>query len=582
MRKGIAISPGIVVAKAYRMDEALVLRTKDSSGTINVASELARFDQASEQVAQELDHIIDRVAREVDEDAASIFHGHRLLVRDPALVGKVKGFILNKQVDAAQALKLAQEEYSKLFERFEDEYLRERLADIKDVVGRIVNHLTMAETHRQLSDAEPVILVAPEILPSQAVTFEKLPVAGIVTESGGSTGHAAILARSRGIPAVSGIRNLLREVHTGDLLIVDGREGILIINPGPEVESAYRKMQREYVDLRHALVENRDQEPITADGELVELLANVNNVLDAASTVGVGGSGVGLFRSEFVFLTHPSIPSEADQLIAYQAVIEAAPNNRVTIRTLDLGGDKQVPYLGSQKEANPFMGWRSIRMTSDYPEFFQTQLRAILRAGKFGNVSILFPMVTTFEEVQRLRRFIQDTKDSLRGERVPFNEDVPFGAMIEVPAAAICIDQLLDEVDFVSIGSNDLIQYIMAADRDNPKVAHLCEPFHPAIFRILEQVITACIKRGKPITLCGEMAASPACVLPLLGIGLRKFSMSPAFIPTVKEMIRSIKMPDAVEAAKQVVKMKTVSQVRTYLSDRVRVLCPQVAKLDTM
>jgi phosphoenolpyruvate-protein phosphotransferase len=304
--------------------------------------------------------------------------------------------------------------------------------------------------------------------------------------------------------------------------------------------------------------------------------------MDAASAVGVGAEGVGLFRSEYTFLTHPTVPTEEDQLVTYRGVIEASPNNCVTIRTLDLGGDKQVPYLGSQREANPFMGWRSIRMTSEYPEFFQTQLRAILRAGRHGRVSVLFPMVSTVEEVQRLKRLIDNTRMGLRRAKVPFGEQVPFGVMIEVPAAALCIDHLLDEVDFVSIGSNDLIQYIMAADRDNPKVAHLCEPFHPSIYRVLRQVITACADRQKSVTLCGEMAARPACLLALLGMGMRRFSMSPAFIPTAKEFVRSVNLQAAQQAAEQVVRMRHVGEVRDFLTRRVGQLCPKVATLDTM
>jgi phosphoenolpyruvate-protein phosphotransferase (PTS system enzyme I) len=582
MRKGIAISPGVVVAKAYRTDEVFALRPSVPSDKANATVELARLDQACDVVVGELDHVIERVAREVDADAAAIFHAHRLLVRDPALLSKVKGFILNQEMDAPTALRRAEEEYRALFTRFEDAYLRERMTDIRDVIGRILHQLTMVEANRQLSDSEPVILVSQEILPSQAVMFERLPVAGIVTETGGSTGHAAILARSMGIPAVSGLKGLLREVHTGDLLIVDGREGIIIVNPGSEVESAYRKIQREYVDLRHALVENRDQRSITLDGVEIELLANVNNVLDAAAASGVGGSGVGLFRSEFVFLTHPTVPTEEEQLNAYRSVVEAAPGNAVTIRTLDLGGDKQVPYLGSQKEANPFMGWRSIRMTSEYPEFFQTQLRAILRAGLYGPVQMLFPMVTTLEEIEKLRGLLEVTKSNLRAAKVSFNDRLPFGVMIEVPAAAVCIDQLLDFVDFVSIGSNDLIQYLMAADRDNPKVAHLCEPFHPAIFRVLQPVIQACVHRKKPITLCGEMASRPSCLLPLLGMGLRRLSMSPAFIPPIKEMVRSIRIEDAIRSTEVVMQLRTSVEVRQYLASMVQKLCPHVAQMESL
>ena len=581
MKKGVAISPGVVVAQAFRMDEALSRRDAEPLDAAGVTAEIARLDRAGDAAASELDAIIERVAHEVDEDAASIFRAHRLLLRDPALVAKVKGFILNQHVNAAAALQMALDEYTALFARIPDEYLRERMTDIRDVIGRVAGHLTLEASAKQLEGHDPVVLVAPEILPSHAVMFDRLPVAGIVTERGGSTGHAAILARSMGIPAVSGIRNLLREVHTGDVLIVDGREGLVIANPGPEVESAYRKMQREYVDLRHQLVENRDQEAITADGVKVELLANVNNVLDAAAAVGVGAEGVGLFRSEFTFLTHPTVPTEDEQLSAYLSVIEAAPNQAVTVRTLDLGGDKQVPYLGSQREANPFMGWRSIRMTSEYPDFFQTQLRAILRAGRHGQVSVLFPMISTLDEVRRLKRLIDNTRMGLERANVPFSSSVPFGIMVEVPAAALCIDHFLEEVDFVSIGSNDLTQYIMAADRDNPKVAHLCEPFQPAIFRILKPVITACAERNKPVTLCGEMAARPACLLALLGMGMRRFSMSPAFIPTAKELVRSVKLPAATQAAEQVVRMKTATEVRDYLLRRVRQICPKVAKLDT-
>ncbi|HKM55099.1 MAG TPA: phosphoenolpyruvate--protein phosphotransferase, partial [Isosphaeraceae bacterium] len=428
--------------------------------------------------------------------------------------------------------------------------------------------------------AEPVIIVAPEILPSQAMMFDRLHVAGIITETGGATGHAAILARSLGIPAVSGLRGILREVQNGDLIALDGREGHVYLRPGTEVESAYRKLQREYVDLRDRLIENRDQQPVSSDGVEVELLANVNGPADAVMAGRAGASGVGLYRTEYLFLTHASVPNEEEQLAAYREVIEAAPNRQVTIRTLDLGGDKQVPYLGQQREANPFMGWRSIRLSSAHPELFQTQLRAILRAGRFGQVSLLFPMISTLEEVLRLKRVVERTRLTLRREGVPFGDHVPLGVMIEVPAAALCIDSLLDEVDFVSIGSNDLIQYVMAADRDNPKVAHLCEPFSPAVLRLLHQIIKACVERNKPVTLCGEMAGRPRLFLPLFGMGLRRLSMSPAFVPSIKELLRCTRQQDASEIAQRVLKMNTVGEVRGYLTRRIRQICPNVSLLD--
>jgi phosphoenolpyruvate-protein phosphotransferase len=545
-----------------------------------LSGEVGRFTRACAAAAQDLDEIVARVSKEVGEEEAGIFRAHRLLLRDPALLNKVKSIILSRQVDARTALQETLAEYTKLFSQIQDDYLRERMTDLRDVIGRVVAQLALQDGRVAVNPDEPVILVAPEILPSQAMTFEGMRVAGIVTEHGGTTGHAAIMARSLGIPAVSGLRGIFQEVHTGDLLVVDGREGHVYVSPGPEVEAAYRKLQREYVDLRDRLIENREQEPVTADGIRVELLANVNGPADAAMACQVGASGVGLYRTEYLFLTHPAVPDEEEQLAAYRAVIEAAPNKAVTIRTLDLGGDKQVPYLGNPREANPFMGWRSIRLSVAHPEFFQTQLRAIFRAGQFGRVSLLFPMISTLEEVRRLKRVVARTRAALKRQGVPFGEDIPIGVMLEVPAAALCIDAMLEEADFVSIGSNDLIQYVMAADRDNPKVSHLCEPFNPAIMRLLDHVIKACNERGKPVTLCGEMAARPRCFLPLFGMGLRRLSMSPAFVPTLKEATRHINQEVAEEIRRKVLRMRTVGEVRGYLTRKVRQICPDVAMLD--
>jgi phosphoenolpyruvate-protein phosphotransferase (PTS system enzyme I) len=581
MLRGVPISPGVAVARAFRLDPALARHSPGLLDAAALSSEAARFDQACDAVAAELDRTIDRVRREVGEDSADIFRGHRAILRDPAFVAKVKSFILNDQLDAVTALNRTLEEYDLLFARIRDDYLRERMTDIRDVAEQIITHLTLEKDRQAIGLSEALILVAPEIRPSQAAMFDKLPVSGIATEAGGSTGHAAVLARGLGIPAVSGLSGLLAQVHNGDLLVVDGREGIVIVNPGPEVEAAYRKLQREYVDLRDSLVENRDLEAVTTDGERIELLANVNTVIDAAAATGVGAVGVGLFRTEYVFLTHPTVPTEDEQVAAYRKIIEAAPNRSVVIRTLDLGGDKQVKYFSHYRQSNPFMGWRSIRMTSEHPEFFQTQLRAILRAGALGNVSILFPMISTVEEVRKLRRLIDRARMALHRQKVPYGQKVSFGVMVEVPAAAECIDHILAEVDYVSIGSNDLVQYLMAADRDNPRVAALCDPLHPAVLRVLRRTIGRCIRKNKPVTLCGEMAGRPLCVLPLLGMGLRRASMSPAFVPAIKQLVRHVSTLEARRTARAVLRMQTVAEVRAYLAERLRKLCPQVANLDT-
>lgn len=580
MKKGVPVSPGVAVARAYCVDEVLARREPLQLDETALSGEISRFDRACAGAAEELDAIVARVSQQLGEDEASIFRAHRLLLRDPAFVGKVKSIIHKRHVDAPTALNETLEEYTQLFARIEDDYLRERMTDLRDVAGRITAQLALHAGRPAAPSDEPFIIVAPEILPSQALAFHRMKVAGIITEAGGATGHAAILARSLGIPAVSGLRGILREVHTGDLIALDGREGHVLLNPGPEVEAAYRKLQREYVNLRDQLIENRDLASVTPDGTAIELLANVNSPADSEMAVRVGAVGVGLYRTEYLFLAHPTVPNEEEQLAAYRTVIEAAPNRRITIRTLDLGGDKHVPYLGDQREPNPFMGWRSIRLTTAYPEFFQTQLRAILRAGAHGQVSLLFPMISTLEEVLRLKRMVRRTRQALGREGLAFGERIPLGAMLEVPAAALCVDALLDEVDFLSIGTNDLIQYLMAADRDNPKVAHLCEPFNPALMKLLARVIGACCRRGKPVTVCGEMAGRPRCVLPLLGMGLTRFSMSPAFVPSIKEMVRRTSMQAARETAERVLTMNTIGEVRGYLTRKVRQLWPDVTMLD--
>jgi phosphoenolpyruvate-protein phosphotransferase len=581
MFRGIAVSPGVAVARAYCVDSVLARREPQYLNAAAVSEEITRFDNACQAAAHEMDAIIARVCQQLGEEEAAIFRAHRLLLRDPALIGKVKSSILQRKVDARTALHELLDEYAIIFEKVHDDYLKERMTDLRDVVTRIIAHLASQDAPKCLGGDEPIILVAPEIMPSQAVLLEKFKVAGIVTEAGGSTGHAAILARSLGIPSVSGIRGILKQVVTGDLLAVDGRIGLVHLKPDKETESAYRKLQHEYGTLRNRLVENRDHDAVSKDGTKLELLANVSGCTDAEMACRTGATGVGLYRTEYLFLTHPTVPNEEEQYAAYKAVIDAAPNHSVTIRTLDLGGDKLVPYFGNEREANPFMGWRSIRITSSYPEFFQTQLRAILRAAVHGKVELMFPMISTLEEVRTVKRMVKTTQEQLKRDNIPFAAQVPLGIMVEVPAAALCIHALLPEVDFISIGSNDLIQYVMAADRDNPKVAHLCEPFSPPIFRLLRYILRACDKHGKPATLCGEMAGRPRCFLPLFGMGLRRFSMSPAFVPTIKELARCSARDQAEEVARRVLRLRTFKHVRQYLTTMTRKICPNAASLDT-
>jgi phosphoenolpyruvate-protein phosphotransferase len=580
MKKGVPVSPGVVVARAHCVDDVLISHEPYTLDDTGLSEEISRFERACAVVVRELDDTISRVARQIGEEQANIFRGHRQLLRDPSLMSKVKARICEQRVDAGTALRATLDEYASLFQKIDDVYLQERLADLRDIVARVLVQLTHEAQQTPLAVKEPIILVAPEVLPSQAALIDRRWVAGLLTETGAATGHAAIIARALGIPAVSGVRGILREVKSGDLIALDGREGHVYINPGPEVEAAYRKLQREYTAACTQLFENRDLEAASPDGVKAELLANVSGLIDTQAAHRVGASGVGLYRTEYLFLTHHSIPEEEEQLAVYRSVIEAAPNHTVTIRTLDLGGDKHVPYLGTPREANPFMGFRSIRLSSAYPEFFQAQIRAILRAGEHGKVSLMFPMVSMLEEVIRIKKIVARARLALQRGGVRFAEELPIGIMIEVPAAALCIDELLEEVDFVSIGSNDLIQYLMAADRDNPQVAHLCEPFSPALLRLLARVIRACNEHGKPVTLCGEMAGWPRCYPVLFGLGLRRWSMSPSAIPPIKELVRRLPLPLAEEMAQRVLSMHTSGEIRGYLTRRVQEIWPNVSLLD--
>lgn len=583
LKKGIPVSPGIAVARAWVLDALLARHEPSRLEAAAVSDELLRFDRALDAAGHQLDAMAKRIDEQLGSKEAAIFQGHRLLLRDPALIGKVKSAILHRRIDAASALHEVLEEYEKLFGQIPDEYLRERLTDLRDVITRLTTHLLEKAPHLACLDGEePTILVAFEILPSQAVLLEKVKAAGILVEAGGTTGHAAILARALGIPTVAGLPGICKEIESGDLVALDGRDGHVYVRPDAETEAAFRKLQREFVLLRDKLVENRDLESITPDGEKVELLANVNGLADAEMANRTGAVGVGLYRTEYLFLTHPDVPDEEEQYAAYKSVIEASPNKRVTIRSLDLGGDKLLPYFGHEREANPFMGWRSIRLCADYPDFFLTQLRAILRAAVHGDeVQLLFPMIARLEEVRFVKRMVRKAERQLAKAGKPFADGLRIGAMLEVPAAAINVDRILDEVDFISIGSNDLIQYLMAADRDNPKVAHLCEPFDPAIWRLLSRILKACEKAGKPATLCGEMAARPRCFLPLFGLGLRRFSMSPAFVPTIKQIVRCSPRDVGRRAARGVLKRITQPEIRRFLTRTTRAVCPDITFLDT-
>lgn len=585
MRRGISVSPGVAVGAAYCINEIFVNPGRQHVSEADTASELARYEAARERAWQDLSTLESTIADHAGRDAAGIFAAQASLLRDTAFTNNVRTWIVEDRISAQAALQKLLELYKSVFSRVEDAYLRERLDDIRDVILRINSHLQdRCEAVPESLDG-PLIVVADELLPSQVVSLGTTEVRGIVTQGGSQTSHAAIVARSRGIPAVAGVRDILRQVQTGDAIIVDGTQGRVLLKPDAETRAAYLKLEREFFDFKDQLAENRDQPAATADGVRLELLANVNSVADAEAAKAMGATGVGLFRTEYLYLTHPVVPGEEEQYEEYCRVIRSSPNHRVTIRTLDLGGDKTVPFVGRvHREANPFMGWRSIRLCFEHPDFFMVQLRAILRAadcarGLRGEVRLMFPMITTLEEIHRVHKLIASVKQQLAKDGKRF-ADVPIGLMVEVPAAAISIRSMLPQVDFVSIGSNDLVQYLMAADRDNPKVAHLCQPLAPAVLQVLTEVVHQCNTAGRTVTVCGEMAGQPRAFTLLLGMGVRSFSMSPAFIPFLKEFAKHLSLADAVRIWQQALTLHTTKKVTRYLTEQLKRLSPAFSKFD--
>jgi len=586
MRKGIPVSPGVAVGTAYCIHEIFVNPDTKRLEDREITAELAAYEAARDRTAADLAALQAKVERQVGRSEAAIFAVHQSILRDADFTHKVRGWIVDDRQTAAAALHRLLAHYTSLFARTRDSYLKDRLNDVRDVVIRLSAHLT--EVLRPDANAlrGPLIVVADELLPSQAVALGETDVRGIVTQAGSQTSHAAIIARSRGIPAVSGISGILRQITTGDRVIVDGREGLVIINPDAETRSAYLKLEREFLHLRDELAVNHDAPALTADGVPLELFANINGVTDAKNSMAMGAGGIGLFRTEYMYLTHPTVPDEEEQLAVYRQILDASPGTSLTLRTLDIGGDKTIPYLGHHhQEANPFLGWRSIRLSFEHPDFFSIQIRAALRAAAYAKemgktLRLLFPMITTLEECHRVKRIVRRACERLKRSRKPF-VSVPLGMMLEVPAAAIALDTILPAVDFISVGSNDLVQYLMAADRDNPKVSHLCQPMAPAVLRLLQQVVKTCIEADKPITVCGEMAGQPRTFMLLLGMGLRSFSMSPAFVPSIKELARQLTTHAAAKMLAHAAHLKTTAQVKRYMAAQLEEVSPEFALLDT-
>jgi len=444
-----------------------------------------------------------------------------------------------------------------------DQYFQDRSTDIYDVSMRVI--LNLLGKNNETEIGENKIVVAYDLTPSEAISYTIQDVKGIVLAKGGVTSHSVILAKSMGIPCVVGVKELLDNVSAGQRLIIDGVSGRVLVNPNPKLVKEYRKRMRVYKEFLDKMDELGALDAVTKDEQKIQLLANVGVLSDLHFLQQFGAMGIGLYRTEFPFMARNSLPTVEEQYEIYTKIIEALPDKEVVIRTLDLGGDKFLSYLDLGQEENPYLGWRSIRISLELTDLFKVQLKALMMASAHGNLHILFPMISELDEVRKIKKILSEVKNELRRERIAFREDVPFGIMVEVPSAVICLDLLIDEVDFLSIGTNDLIQYTLAVDRNNEKVANYYEPMHPAIIRMIEQTIQIAKVHKKPVTLCGEMAADPKCTPLLLGLGLERFSMGAPNIPIIKEVIRRLDMKYCEEVVTEVKKFRTAREIREYL-----------------
>lgn len=568
---GLAAAPGFGAGRVHLLQAPVSFDRVEERITDDPEGECARFRGATKDAAVELESLTARLAERLPEFDSGIIVAHRLMLEDRAFLGKVESLIRQHGLVAEAALKRVVDDYLATFEKMSEEYLRDRALDVKDVGLRVLRNLLGLEEPERILE-EDSILIADEVTLSDLSMIEHAHLRGIAIGTGGATSHASILAKSFEIPTVVGVGHLTDLVHEGDHVIVDGNSGVVYVNPTVDVSREYERLERQHMAFNRELDALRDLPAETPDGWRVKLRANIGLVADLHFADRHGAEGVGLYRSEFPFLTYRDFPDEEEQYKLYARVVRGVNGKPVTIRTLDLGADKYPAYLRLPREENPFLGWRSIRISFEMPDFFRTQLRAILRVALLGPVRVLFPMISSLEDILRAKELLEEAKAELREAGREFDPDLHVGMMVEVPSAVAMAGHLIREVDFFSIGTNDLIQYLLAVDRDNAKVAPLYEPLHPAVLAAIHDTVQAAKAAGKTVSLCGEMASDPLCALVLLGLGLDDLSMGPFFIPLIKRLVRSVPYVAARDLAREVLTMATVKQVKGRLFEAMKTL----------
>ncbi|HAR6505777.1 TPA: phosphoenolpyruvate--protein phosphotransferase [Staphylococcus pseudintermedius] len=557
--KGIAASDGVAIAKAYLLVEPDLSFSNEK--TDQPEAEVQKFNEALNNSKIELTKIRNHAEEQLGADKAAIFDAHLLVLDDPELIQPIEEKIKNESASAPQALTEVTQNFITIFESMDNEYMKERAADIRDVAKRVLAHILGVELPNPSIIDESVIIVAHDLTPSDTAQLNKQYVQGFVTNIGGRTSHSAIMSRSLEIPAVVGTKSISESVQQGDMVIVDGLTGDVIVNPSDDEIKAYQQKRESFFADREALKQLRDEPSKTLDGHEVELAANIGTPNDLEGVHNNGAEGIGLYRTEFLYMGRDNMPTEDEQFEAYKKVLESMEGKRVVVRTLDIGGDKELPYLNLPEEMNPFLGYRAIRLCLDQPEIFRPQLRALLRASAYGKLNIMFPMVATIQEFRDAKALLLEEKENLKQEGVEVSDDIELGIMVEIPATAALADVFAKEVDFFSIGTNDLIQYTMAADRMSERVSYLYQPYNPSILRLIKQVIDASHQEGKWTGMCGEMAGDETAIPLLIGLGLDEFSMSATSILKARRQIKDLSRTEMVQLADRALNCATVDEV---------------------
>ncbi len=557
--KGIAASDGVAIAKAYLLVEPDLSYSQET--TDQPEQEIQKFNDALKNSKIELTKIRNNAEEQLGADKAAIFDAHLLVLDDPEMINPIEEKIKNDKASAPHALTEVSQNFITIFESMDNEYMKERAADIRDVSKRVLAHLLGVELPNPSIIDESVVIVGHDLTPSDTAQLNKQYVQGFVTNIGGRTSHSAIMSRSLEISAVVGTKSITDSVEQGDMVIIDGLTGDVIIDPTEDELKAYQHKRESFFADREALKQLRDEPSKTKDGQHVELAANIGTPNDLPGVKDNGAEGIGLYRTEFLYMGRDTMPSEDEQFEAYKKVLQEMNGKRVVVRTLDIGGDKELPYLNLPKEMNPFLGYRAIRLCLDQPEIFRPQLRALLRASTYGKLNIMFPMVATIKEFRDAKALLLEEKENLKQEGIEVSDDIELGIMVEIPSTAALADVFAKEVDFFSIGTNDLIQYTMAADRMSERVSYLYQPYNPSILRLVKQVIEASHKEGKWTGMCGEMAGDETAIPLLIGLGLDEFSMSATSILKARRQIKNLSQTEMTQLADRAINCATVDEV---------------------